>query len=106
LSQNIKHKDLSSDEFIQTNFSQRKLRQKRLLRPALMVLLMAALQGVFAPEWRNITVPMTLLLMPTILLYTFLNWKCPSCKKFLGRINLKIQECPHCKVVLQSPEVK
>lgn len=29
------------------------------------------------------------------LIFSFVNWKCPKCDKYLGR-NISIRHCPHC----------
>lgn len=33
--------------------------------------------------------------------FTWLNWRCPACRKHLGR-NLSPKSCPHCGVTLMS----
>tara|TARA_B110000483_G_C18198054_1_gene543932 strand:- start:3620 stop:3949 length:330 start_codon:yes stop_codon:yes gene_type:complete len=43
-----------------------------------------------------------LVIIPSIIIFHYFNWRCPACSKYLGRINPQLHKCPHCTVILQD----
>jgi len=92
------------DQFARLRARQRALAS--LLISALLILV--ALRFVPTPNWPSpFGVPREHLLLGALLLVVIvmplglLNWRCPNCRRNLGR-TLSIKQCPHCGVVLQD----
>lgn len=89
---------------IMRDFSLRKTLQTIAIAAALVIMMLLAaiykrpdLFGEFA---KSTLASMQILLMLIFLNFTALNWRCPSCKKYLGN-DLVTHKCKHCGVRLK-----
>lgn len=91
---------------IQTEFKKRKLRQ------ILVVVVLVPIIGVLFYAMNNTDFElggltddriglMAMLAMGLAAIFSLFNWRCPSCKKYLGR-KMNQYYCPHCGVKLRE----
>lgn len=51
-----------------------------------------------------ITIILGFLIILICVIFSFQNWRCPNCSKYLGR-GLSYKECPHCRTSFTLMEV-
>jgi len=98
---------MKKDPYLIEKFSQILSTQKALRLPAIISLGLFIYIGVGQSKtiWGIPKAPVfyaCLIIIPSIILFHFVKWRCPACGKYLGRINPEIEKCPHCQVILQD----
>jgi uncharacterized membrane protein len=92
------------DEQIKRDFWLRQGRQLLAIAAALfLVLLMAVVHkrhDLFGEYSKNTLVAAQLVIIAAFIVFTAFNWRCPSCKKYLGKDIYK-RACRHCKTRLR-----
>jgi hypothetical protein len=51
-------------------------------------------------EARIFLTPIILILLASFVFTYMLLWRCPSCKKIMGRLDVRLSKCPHCGIAL------
>jgi len=92
------------DKQITRDFWMRQGRQLVAIAVALFLVLLMAVahkrHDLFGEYSRNTLFTAQLVVIITFIVFTAFNWRCPSCKKYLGRdINKCV--CRHCKARLR-----
>lgn len=100
MEQNAMHPTVSSE------FKKRKMRQMIAAIPAiLMVVLLLATEKAGPAGLAGIPItllaPAALAVILAVVAFSLLNWRCPSCRKYLGK-QFSPRFCPKCGVQLQS----
>jgi len=92
------------DKQIEREFWLRQGRQFLAIAVALfLVLLMAVVykrHDLFGEYDKNTLVTAQLVVITAFIGFTAFNWRCPSCKKYLGK-NISKRICRHCKTRLR-----
>jgi hypothetical protein len=92
------------DKQIEREFWLRQGRQFLAIAVALfLVLLMAVVykrHDLFGEYDKNTLVAAQLVIIAAFIGFTAFNWRCPSCKKYLGK-NISKRICRHCKTRLR-----
>ena len=50
----------------------------------------------------QVAAPIFLALVVGAGIFSYLNWRCPGCSKYLGRTFFSLRRCPHCDVELRA----
>lgn len=97
------------DPILQSQFKKILELQKSLRLPSVMALFFFMYIGLSSSPYffgihKSSLLALCLIIIPGFVFFHFFKWRCPSCSKYLGRINPQIQHCPHCQVELQTIE--
>jgi len=92
------------DEQIKHDFWQRQGRQLLAIAVALFLVLLPAVvlkrHDLFGEYSKNTLVAAQLVVIAAFICFTAFNWRCPSCKKYLGKDIYK-RACRYCKTRLR-----
>ena len=82
-------------------FAKRKKRQKWITIIIILVIIISlpvkAMLGDLSELMQNIIIWLFIIFAISLFVFTFFNWRCPSCDRSLGR-NTEIAHCMHCGV--------
>jgi hypothetical protein len=83
----------------------RQRRARRFVVPGILIILWAASVLLFPPRQNaHLPTPVAVLAVTVVLFgvfFTFRNWRCPNCNRFLGQGLRTPRFCPNCGVALQ-----
>jgi len=93
-------------EFFRTTFARRRRHQLVIALPVMVAIIAAilgdepgagAVYGLPAVVWA----PILAVVVASALIFSFVNWRCPACNRYLGR-GLNPKFCPKCGVQLRT----
>jgi len=89
----------NDDKQVRREFWQRQGRQIMAIAVGLFLVLFLAViykrQDLFGEYSRNTLVAAQLVVITAFIGFTAINWRCPSCKKYLGK-DINKRGCRHC----------
>ncbi|MEW6601625.1 MAG: hypothetical protein AB1499_11710 [Nitrospirota bacterium] len=92
------------DDRITREFWQRQGRQLLAIAAALFLVLLPAVvhkrQDLFGEFSKNTLVAVQLAVITAFIVFTAINWRCPSCRKYLG-VDIYKRLCRHCRTRLR-----
>jgi hypothetical protein len=94
----------NDDKQIKREFWQRQGRQFLAIAVALFLVILLAIifkrHDLFGEYSRNTIIAGQLVVISAFIGFTAINWRCPSCKKYLGN-NISKRVCRHCRAGLR-----
>jgi hypothetical protein len=94
----------NDDQHITREFWQRQGRQILALAAALFLVILLAVvykrHDLFGEYSKDTLVAAQLVVMSAFIGFTAINWRCPSCNKYLGK-DINKRACRHCKTRLR-----
>jgi hypothetical protein len=94
----------NDDKQVMRDFWLRQGRQFLAIAVALFLVLLMAVaykrHDLFGEYSKNTLVAVQLVVIIAFILFTAFNWRCPSCKKYLGS-DINRRTCRHCKTRLR-----